>query len=424
MGSGACLNEQVINHDLARGALIPPVLTYLLLGIAAIPFIYYLIAIYSSIRFFRSATPLTASQNAGFAPAISNLKPVRGLDPEAYENFASFCRQDYPGEYELLFCVHNEADPAVAVLERLIQDFPQRKIRILYGSGRNAINDKVAKLVRLVDEAEHEVLVINDSDVRVKPDYFRTVVAPLQNPQVGGVTCLYSSVHDTTTLQSFQSIGMISDFFPGVMVAWQLDGVKFAFGQTIMTTRKRIAGFGGFQALESRPADDLLTGRLIAEQGVRMEMLPYAVQTVADYTSFKGLMTKRLRWMTVMRHMRPWGHLGLIFTHGLAWCLLAVVIHPTLAVAAVYFGTYLFLRTVMTALVGNWGLHEKGLWKKLPLFVLWDFTALCIWIASFVRRTIHWRGVDYFVRAGMLTRASKSVPPQNGKSEEAPQVTS
>jgi ceramide glucosyltransferase len=398
----------------------------LLLGIAAIPFIYYLIAIYSSIRFFRSATPhvVTPAAQSAFAPPLSNLKPVRGLDPQAYENFASFCRQDYPGEYELLFCVHNEADPAVAVLEKLIQNFPERKIRILYGSGRNAINDKVAKLVRLVDEAKHEVLVINDSDVRVQPDYFRTVVAPLQNPQVGGVTCLYSSVDDTTTLQSFQSIGMISDFFPGVMVAWQLDGVKFAFGQTIVTTRKRIAGFGGFQALESRPADDLLTGRLIAEQGVRMEMLPYAVQTVADYTSFKGLMIKRLRWMTVMRHMRPWGHLGLIFTHGIAWSLLAVAIHPTLAVAAAYFGTYLFLRTVMTALVGNWGLHEKGLWKKLPLFVLWDFTAFCIWIASFVRRTIHWRGVDYVVRAGMLTRASKPVPPKNGKSKEASQVTS
>jgi ceramide glucosyltransferase len=267
------------------------------------------------------------------------LKPVRGLDPEAYENFASFCRQDYP-DYELLFCVHDQLDPAVPVLEKLARDFPQCKIKILYGSGRNAINDKVAKLVRLVNEAQHEMLVINDSDVRVKPDYFRTVVAPLQDPKVGGVTCLYVSVDDTTMAQSFQSMGMISDFYPGVMVAWLLDGVKFAFGQTIVTTRKLLAGFGGFQALENRPADDLLTGRLIAAQGVRVEMLPYAVQTVADYQSLGGLLIKRLRWMTVMRHMRPWGHAGLIFTQGLAWSLLAVAVHPTLAVAAFYFGMY------------------------------------------------------------------------------------
>jgi len=373
---------------------------YLVLVVAAIPFIYYLIAIYSSIKFFTSV-PRNKTQGPEFTPSISNLKPVRGLDPEAYENFASFCRQDYP-DYELLFCVHDQLDPAVPVLEKLVRDFPECKIRILYGSGRNAINDKVAKLVRLVNEAQHEVLVINDSDVRVKPDYFRTVVAPLQDPKVGGVTCLYVSVDDTTMAQSFQSMGMISDFYPGVMVAWLLDGVKFAFGQTIVTTRKLLAGFGGFQALESRPADDLLTGRLIAAQGVTVEMLPYAVQTVADYQSLGGLLIKRLRWMTVMRHMRPWGHAGLIFTQGLAWSLVAVAVDPTLAVAAFYFGMYLVLRTVMTLCVGTWGLRQKNLWKTLPLFVTWDATAFFIWLASFVRRSIRWRGVDYIVKSGML----------------------
>jgi ceramide glucosyltransferase len=162
----------------ARGALISPVFEYFVLAVCAIPFIYYLLAIYSSILFFRRSPRATAVSNGGFTPPASNLKPVRGLDPEAYENFASFCRQDYP-DFELLFCVHDREDPAVPVLEKLVQDFPRCKIRILYGSGRTAINDKVAKLVRLSHEAQHEVLVINDSDVRVKPDYFRTVVAPL-----------------------------------------------------------------------------------------------------------------------------------------------------------------------------------------------------------------------------------------------------
>jgi ceramide glucosyltransferase len=342
----------------------------------------------------------TAS-SADFTPPISNLKPVRGLDPEAYENFASFCRQDYP-DFELLFCVHDRQDPSVPVLEKLMRDFPACKIRILYGSGRLAINDKVAKLVRLAAEAEHEVLVINDSDVRVEPDYFRKVVAPLQDPRVGGVTCLYLSVHDETMTQSLQSIGMISDFYPGIMVAWQLDGVKFAFGQTIVTTRTLIKGFGGFEALESRPADDLLTGRLIAAQGVEVKLLPYTVKTVPDYQSFTGLLIKRLRWMTVMRHMRPWGHAGLVFTQGLAWSLAAVAVHPTLAVAEFFLGTYLALRIVLTLLVGLWGLKEKHLWRKLPLFVVWDLTAFLIWLASFVRRSIRWRGIDYIVRAGML----------------------
>ena len=97
---------------------------------------------------------------------MSNLKPIRGLDPDAYENLASFCRQDYP-EYELLLCVDPEDEAVLPMVEKLQRDFPEREIRVLYGSGRVATNDKVAKLARLVSEARHEVVVISDSDVRV-----------------------------------------------------------------------------------------------------------------------------------------------------------------------------------------------------------------------------------------------------------------
>ena len=195
---------------------------------------------------------------------------------------------------------------------------------------------------------------------------------------------------------------MLSDFYPSILVARELDGIKFAFGQTIVTTRTLLAGFGGFEALESRPADDLLTGRLIAEQGVEVRLLPYAVRTVPDYSSFQELLVKRLRWMTVMRHMRPWGHLGLIFTHGLAWSLLAVAVHPAWKVFAAYLGTYLFLRFVMTWLVGAWGLRQRGLWKTMPLLIAWDATAFFIWLATFSRRGIRWRGVNYLIRGGRL----------------------
>jgi ceramide glucosyltransferase len=373
---------------------------YVFLGIAAIPFIYYLIALYCSWLFFWEARQ-HAGEKSDFTPPVSNLKPVRGLDPEAYENFASFCRQDYPN-YEMLFCVHDENDPAVPVLEKLKRDFPDRQIRILFGSGRVAINDKVAKLVRLVNEAQHEVLAINDSDVRVQPDYLRTVVAPLRDPKTGAVTCLYVSTNETSLTQSLQSMGMISDFHPGIMVAKKLDGVKFALGQTTVTTKARLASFGGYPALESRPADDFLVGHLIAEKGFEVVLLSYAVETVADYQSFRGLLLKRIRWMTVMRHMRPWGHLGLIFTFGLAWSLFAIAVHPTLAVATAYLGAYVAFRVAMTWVVGIWGLRQTGLWGKMPLIVVWDAMAFVIWVISFGRKTIHWRGVDYIIQEGKL----------------------
>jgi ceramide glucosyltransferase len=382
---------------------------YLFLILAAAPFVYYLLVLYSSRKFFlRSKDGLP--KNVDFTPPVSNLKPVRGLDPEAYENFASYCRQDYP-DYELIFCVGDENDASVPVLQKLMRDFPERQIRILYGSGRNAINDKVAKLVRMVKEARNEVLVINDSDVRVEPNYLRTVVAPLRDPKVGGVTCLYVSTQDRTFTQHLQSIGMICDFYPGILVARQLDGIKFALGQTIVTTRAHLAGFGGYEAIENRPADDLLVGRLIAEQGFEVELLPYAVQTVPDYDSMKALFIKRLRWMTVMRHMRPWGHLGLAFTQGLPWCLAVALTHPG-PIGMGYVGAYLGFRVVITWLVGVWGLQQKGLWKMMPLIVVWDATAFVIWLLTFGRKSIRWRNVDYRIREGMLVPVVQT-PAQN-----------
>lgn len=372
----------------------------LFLGISAIPFIYYIIALVSIVRFFRAA-PAKAEEESGFQPPVSILKPVRGLDPGAFANFASFCRQDYPN-YEILFCVGDASDPAFPLLEKVVREFPERQIRILIGSGREAANDKVAKLVRLVDDASHEYLIISDSDVRVEPDYIRRIVARLADPRIGAVTCFYVPVEDTSCVQRLQDVGMLSDFYPGILVAKQLDGVKFALGPTIGTTRTRLRAFGGYAFLENRPADDLMVGRLIADQGYEVEILPYAISTVPDYHSLRDLFDKRLRWITVMRHMRPWGHLGLIFTLGLPWALLAVALHPTFAIAVGYLGGYLACRVAMTALVGAWGLRQRGVWGKTLLIPLWDALACLIWLVSFARRSIRWRGKNYLIRDGVL----------------------
>src|SRR6202522_369163 len=340
----------------------------LFLAVAAIPFIYYFIAIYSSWRYFRQ--PVSAP-DPSFTPPVSILKPIRGLDPGADENLSSFCRLDYP-EYEIVFCVDADDQAVLAVLAKLTADFPDRRICILYGSGRVATNDKVAKLARLVSEASYEVVVISDSDVRVRPDYLRQLVAPLRDPKVGAVTPFYVPTELTTLTDHLQSAGMMSDFYAGVLVAWQLDGVKFALGPTIATTRTRLNGFGGYPELENRPADDLLVGRLIAEQGYEVMLLPYSIETVCGYASIGDLLHKRLRWIVVMRHMRPWGHLGLLLTQGLPWSLAVLAVHPSAAVALGYLGGYLALRVAMTWIIGMHGLRQSGLWKQMPLIPVWD----------------------------------------------------
>jgi ceramide glucosyltransferase len=381
------------------------IVQYTFLFIAAIPFIYYVLVLVSTVKYFRTAWR-DAAVKSDYTPPISCLKPIKGLDEDAYDNYASFCNQDYP-EYEILFCV-DEGDPALPVLEKLIRDFPERRIRLLFGSGRDAINDKVARLVRLVNEAKYDLFVITDGDIRVRPDYLRTVAAPFRDPKVGAATCLYVSTEEKNLTQQLQSIGMISDFFAGIMVAWNLDGIKFTFGQTIATTRGANAAYGGYQRIENRPADDVFAGRLVAEQGYEVKLLPYVVKTVADFQNLKELMYKRVRWMTVMRLMRPWGHLGLIFTWGLPWALIAIAVHPTLAFAGAYLGGYIAFRIAMTWIVGIWGMKQRGLWSKMPLIPLWDLIAFGIWIASFGRRTIRWRGIDYFLREGKLVPAASA----------------
>jgi ceramide glucosyltransferase len=368
------------------------------LGIAAIPFIYYAIVLYSSWRFFRRpAEPLDRS----FCPPVSILKPFRGLDPDAYENLASFCRQDYPN-YEIVLCIDPDDVKVREMVEQVQRDFPERSIRILPGSGRVATNDKVAKLARLVAEAEHEIVVISDSDVRVRPDYLRAMTAPLRDPRVGAVTCFYVHAEHDRFIDHLQTAGMISDFYAGILVAWQLDGVKFALGPSIATTRTRLSAFGGYASIENRPADDLLVGRLIAEQGYEVRLLRYSVETVSDYHSLADLFRKRLRWIVVMRHMRPAGHLGLIFTHGLAWSLAAVIAQPAIATAAIYLGGYLALRAAIAWMIGVRGLGQHHSLRQVLLIPLWDALAVIIWLVSFTQTSVRWRGADYYIRNGQL----------------------
>ena len=373
---------------------------YALLVVAGAPFVYYTLALVSSWRYFRSRSN-AVDPSSTHTPPVSILKPVRGLDPDAYENFASFCRQDYP-TYEILFCVGDASDPVVPVIEKLAIDFPQHDIRLLYGSGRDATNDKVAKLARLAQEARYDTLVINDSDVRAESGYLRKIVAPLANARVGAVTCFYVPTHETSLVQRLQSVGMLSDFYPGILVAWLLDGVKFALGPTIATTRARIAGFGGFEAIENRPGDDLLVGRLIAEQGYEVKLLRYWIDTVADFHSMRDLVLKRLRWMTVMRHMRAWGHFGLLFTLGLPWAIVAGLLAQSAQVGLAYLGAYLAMRIAMTWLIGSWGLKQTFHLRYLLLIPVWDALAVGIWLASFTRKTISWRNHEYYIRTGEL----------------------
>src|SRR5581483_516444 len=142
-------------------------------------------------------------------PPVSVLKPVYGVDFGSLENFSSFCRQNY-SDYEILFAVNDESDPAVPLIRSVMARFPHRRIRILTGAPRSGANQKVNNLALLTREAKHEILVLSDGDVRVGPNYLREVVAPLADSANAAVTCFYRAVAERNLLAEMKAFGLLS----------------------------------------------------------------------------------------------------------------------------------------------------------------------------------------------------------------------
>ncbi len=356
-----------------------------------------------------------------FTPPASILKPVRGLDRNAYENFASFCRQDYP-EFEILFAASDEADPAVPVIRELMRDFPdqfakpKRRIRLLLGSERTGANDKVAKLCRLEREAEHALLVVTDSDVRVAPGYLRGVVAPFADTRVGAVTALYRAIEPCDEGGAalpfgalMDAVGSAASFAGAALVARWLEGLKFAMGSTVATTRERLAEIGGFAALLDLHSDDYEVGRRIAACGYVVELAPEPVEMEFPSETLGAYLRHELRWLIGIRHIRPGGHFGMVLTQGLPWAVAAAIVAPNGVVAAGWLLAYLGVRLASGYIVGVWGLRDPVLRRRLWLLPLHDFFAFFSWIASFVVNRIEWRGLTFTLEKGRMVPVTPRV---------------
>jgi ceramide glucosyltransferase len=391
-------------------AATPPALRSVVLTLACAPLVYYLLSIFSARRFFsrKRSEAARARETPEFAPPVSILKPVRGLDPKAYENYATFCRLDYP-QYEVLFCVSEPDDPAIPVIESLIRDFPEQPISLFVGTEHWGANEKVNKLCRLAREAQYELLVISDSDIRVGPDYLRAVVAPFRDPKVGAVTCMYSGLAEHQLGAELEAVGAASDFFAGVLIARSLQGMNFAMGSTMATTRRRLAEIGGFESLADQHSDDFELGRRIAARGWKVDLSGYVVCTMYPARTARSYFEHQLRWARTTRECRPWGYLGMVLTHGLPWSFAAALLTSSRTAAGAYVGGYVALRFLMAWTVGVWGLRDAVLRRKLWLVPVRDALAFLVWGASFFSRRIHWRGLEFMVVNGRMVAVTPRV---------------
>jgi ceramide glucosyltransferase len=371
-------------------------LTILFLAIA--PLAYYAVAIFAALRFFRKERRKPLSD---FQPPVSLLKPVRGVDFASYENFASFCQQNYEN-YEILFCVNEMSDPAVPVIQRVIERFPQRRIRILSGAAQLGTNRKVNNLALLTKEAQHDFLVQSDGDVRVGPNYLREVLAPFADPAVGVVSCFYRGVAQRNVWAELEAVGAASDFFAGALVADWMEGVTFALGASVATTKGWLGKIGGYEAFSSYLADDYEIGNRIHKAGGKVLLSREAVWTMYPALNFREFWAHQVRWARTVRLVRPASFFGLIVTHGLPWALAAAVVAPNAWISIGYVVSYLVLRLTLAWAAGVWGVGDEVLRRKLWLVPPRDALHFVVWLAGFTSNRVKWGGIEYAIENGKM----------------------
>ncbi|HTS30368.1 MAG TPA: bacteriohopanetetrol glucosamine biosynthesis glycosyltransferase HpnI [Bryobacteraceae bacterium] len=355
--------------------------------------VYYLLAIIAAIRwrqgdrhFFPapSVVSLGLSQN-GSRPAVplSILKPVHGRDPQFYEGILSHARQDYP-QFEILFGVNNPDDPALEDIERLQREFPDGRItvRTVFSKAPNA---KVGILAELAEHARYPLLLVNDSDIVVEPGYLRAVTAPLADPTIGMVTCLYRAAAESPASRA-EALGIATEFAPSVLVARMLGVADFALGSTMVFRADALRRIGGFSAIENYLADDYQLGTHIAKLGYRIEFAPMVVETDLGGESWLQTWRHQLRWSRTIRVSRPAGYCGYVVTHATLWALVAFAAHQWWAGAMA-----LAVRMIAGVLVGLSVLQDRQVSSDFWFIPLRDLFGFAVWLCGIFGHHVDWR---------------------------------
>ncbi len=364
---------------------------------------YGLLALWGARDFNHSSLFALPSSLSNQNPGISILKPLKGTDPRMYAGFASHCRQNYSGEWELLFGVSSLDDPAVAEVARLRIEFPTVPIHLIVCAERLGTNGKVSTLIQLLPHARFEHILINDSDIHVSPNYLRNVVAPFADERTGLVTVPYVGTALGGLWSRLEALGISTDFMPGVLTARKLeDGIRFGLGSTLATTKTALAKIGGFASLLEQLADDYELGARIAAAGYKVQLVPEIVTTTVPVYTLRGFCEHQLRWARSTRDSRRAGYLGLAVTYVLPWALLTVLASGAALWSISLLSLALLVRVAVALTVGVGILRDGQVLRDLLLLPLRDTFGLFFWAWSYAGNTIVWRGERFELKDGKL----------------------
>ncbi|MGA2896564.1 MAG: bacteriohopanetetrol glucosamine biosynthesis glycosyltransferase HpnI [Acidobacteriaceae bacterium] len=383
--------------------------------------VYMLLALAGARQFGRDCRRVAAAEaNApGFAPDVSILKPVKGVDARMYEGLASHCRQQYAGHFEILFGVSSADDPAVGEIERLRREFPQCAIRLIVCPQRLGTSGKVSNLVQMLGEAQYEFVLINDSDIRVSPKYLTRVMerfgaaAGIEDAKVGMVTALYrgrAAIEGAalTLWARLEALGIATDFMAGVLAARRLEGgIHFGLGSTLAMSRVALTRAGGLGPLVDSLADDYEMGARIAQAGYKVELCGEVVETAVPAYGLRGFCEHQLRWARTLRNARRWGYLGMGTTYCIPWAALNCVASGFALWSFTLLSLVMLARVTVALSVGVGVLGDAQVLRDIWLLPLRDFFGLGFWAWSYASDTVVWRGERFRLRNGRLSPANE-----------------
>ena len=389
-------------------SLLADAIEVLLTALTLSGLVYMLLALWGARDFVHSLKRVAPDTEA--CPDITILKPVKGVDARMYAGLRSHCLQQYSGRYELLFGVTTLNDPAVGEVERLRGEFPEVDIRLVECPERLGTSGKVSNLVQMLRAAKYEHVVINDSDIEVSPTYLETVVRGFDNPKIGLVTAPYIGATAAkgaglTTWAKLEALGISTDFMPGMLTARKIEGgIRFGLGSTLATKKAVIEQIGGLGWLADYLADDYELGHRISWAGYDVKLCGEVVKTTIPAYDFRRFWEHQIRWARTTRDSRKWGYLGLGVTYCLPWSMITVVASGFALWSFTLFSLVLLARVTVALTVGVGVLRDGQVLRDLWLLPLRDWFGLIFWAWSFAGDTVVWRGEEFRLKNGKITR--------------------
>ncbi|MBA2125472.1 hopanoid biosynthesis associated glycosyl transferase HpnI [Hyphomicrobium methylovorum] len=360
----------------------------IVIGLAGLA--YLLLAVRATLMF--RERPETGSEPR---PGVSVLKPVYGDSPTLYQCLRSFCEQDYP-LYEVIFGAHTPDDPAIAVVNRLIREFPDRDLRLVVDGALAGPNRKAANLANIMKTAKFDLIVLADSDVRVDRNCIASMAAPFDDASVGAVASIYKGWPIDNTPSRFGAAYLNDWFVPSVLVDSSLRGIDFVFGAMSAVRREALDAIGGFEMLARCLAEDFSMGRFVAHRGWRVVLSPYACDTVVAEKTFAEMFRHEVRWQRSERACRPFDQFMSVVTWPLPLLLVLLLPQPSIIGLAII-GAHIALRLLLHVLVRRRFVIDAP--SEIWLVPLRECACFFAWAAGLFGNRIVWGSETFSIRA-------------------------